>query len=290
MDVSVFFSDSNDPYFNLALEDWIFKNRVVTHPVLFFYVNKPAVIIGRAQNPWLECDLKKMAAEGVLLARRQSGGGAVYHDLGNLNFSVLAPLNYFDKAKNLACIMQALEKFNIKATMGPRHDLWVGNQKISGCAFRQTKDKAFHHGTLLINTDLDKLNHYLRSPVEHKIQAKGVKSVRSTVVNLAEFNSELTAENLILEITNNFAAEFNLNTERVLKTPAELINMQMAMEEAKSFEWLYGRTLPFELRELFTLPSGKQIEASLKIEQGIVTSVSVSELDYLMGRPFNFFS
>ncbi len=296
---SVFFSNSHDPYLNLALEDWIFKNLVHennTGPILFFYINKPSVIIGRAQNPWLECNLQTMSEDKILLVRRQSGGGAVYHDLGNLNFSVLANLKFFNKTQNLDLMIQALNFFNIKAHRGPRHDLWVGNKKISGCAFRQTKDKAFHHGTLLINADLAALGNYLKSPDENKIQeSKGVKSVRSSVMNLSELIKNLKPEDLINKISEKFAEYYSLGTQLIkprLITPGMIQDATAMMEEFKNFDWLYGKTLPFEITREIKLSDGKVLKANLWIEQGLIKKildpVDDLRLDFLLNTPLFF--
>jgi len=237
------------------LEDFLFRNLLSSAPILFFYINQPSVIIGRAQNPWLECYLDAMAKDHVLLARRQSGGGAVYHDFGNLNYSILtpvSPVNFFNKADNLSVIIKSLAYFNITAHAGPRHDLWVGDKKISGCAFRQSKDRAFHHGTLLINTDLEKLNLYLHAPdAERIITYGGVRSVRSPVMNLNSLNTRLDMENLIKKIAFSFSdflgqeSEY-LNFDQITKNNLFINFIKEKTAELKSNDWLYGKTLPFE--------------------------------------------
>lgn len=268
------------------------------------------MIIGRAQNPWLECNLKKMSEENVLLVRRQSGGGAVYHDLGNLNFSILSNLKFFNKTQHLLLIIQALEFFKIKALMGPRHDLWVEHEnklkKFSGCAFRQTKDKAFHHGTLLINTDLDKLATYLKSPEENKISAKGVKSVRSPVINLSELRPDLKIKDLIDKISEIFLSDYCdgvvLPFEGESYLTAKLLDSERE-EEFKKFDWLYGKTLPFEIIQEIklknTLGQNELIKVNLLIEQGLIEKISLENnsenksvdqrLNFLLGQRFLFF-
>jgi lipoate-protein ligase A len=273
--LQVFFSNSHNPYFNLAFEDYLFKN-LKNIPILFFYINQPSIIIGRAQNPWLECNLELMKENNILLARRQSGGGAVYHDLGNLNFSILSPLlpiNYFNKDLNLNLIKKSLSDFQIPSdliSIGPRHDLWVNyknsNYKFSGCAFRQTKDKAFHHGTLLLNTDLAALTNYLTPSLLFKNlenkdleKIKGVKSVKSPVLNLGQINPEISnlIPDLINQIAQNFAAHWGLyfmgeTGKEMENLPARerAINfhtIQDTQTYLQSYEWLYEKTLPFEI-------------------------------------------
>lgn len=289
--LQVFISQSQDPYFNLALEDYLFKKILNNLPILLFYINQPSIIIGRAQNPWLECDLELMAENNILLARRTSGGGAVYHDRGNLNFCVLSPNNYFDKNLNLNLIKKSLGFFKIPEdliSIGPRHDLWVSyknnNYKFSGCAFRQSKHTAFHHGTLLLNTDLSALKNILNpSELFKKLEninlekIKGVKSVKSPVLNLSSINPDLKDQvpELIQKISELFAAHwglsFDLFSPLSLPSPPSFFPLvgegrcslgvgsnlvfdqdqkEIMTQEViylKSHEWLYGKTLPFEI-------------------------------------------
>jgi len=307
--LQVFISNSQDPYFNLALEDYLFKKVLNHSPILFFYINQPSIIIGRAQNPWLECNLELMTQDKILLARRQSGGGAVYHDAGNLNFCVLSPIspiNYFDKFLNLNLIKKSLGFFNIPEdliSIGPRHDLWVNykniNYKFSGCAFRQSKNTAFHHGTLLLNTDLSALNNYLKPSELFKDikninleNIKGVKSVRSPVLNLKEINPEIEnrTPELIKKIAEVFAAHWDLSLDFV--SPISLpscslgvgANLVFAQDQAEiiaqevahlqSFEWLYGKTLPFEITQNILDQENNLISVNLSIENGLIKNVT----------------
>ena len=183
----IYVSDSYDPWLNLAMEDWIFHEMEDVEQVLFLWRNSPTVVIGRSQNPWVECKLDLMSKNGVKLARRQSGGGAVYHDLGNTNFTFLSRKLQYDKMRNLNIIIKALSNLGLESHCQGRNDLVVklsdgGYRKISGSAFKEKVDKAFHHGTLLLDADLQALSQYL-SPNKKKLVAKGVKSVRSRVIN-----------------------------------------------------------------------------------------------------------
>ena len=320
--LQVFISQSQDPYFNLALEDYLFKNLLKNNlPVLFFYINQPSIIIGRAQNPWLECDLDLMVENNILLARRQSGGGAVYHDAGNLNYSILTPLNYFDKTLNLNLIKKSLGNFNIPEeliSIGPRHDLWLNykntNYKFSGCAFRQSKDKAFHHGTLLIDASLSNLADYLRpselfkNPKNINLEKiKGVKSVRSPVLNLSSLNPDLKNKipELIKKISVVFArhwdlspdffsplvGETGLETEGLQDREGEKINLkeiQETQDYLQSFDWLYGKTLPFEINKNIEIAKNNFIAVNLSIEAGLIKNIEPIDqsLEYLLGQRF----
>lgn len=179
-------SESYDPWFNLAVEECIFKQMPADQRVLFLWRNDNTVVIGRAQNPWKECNTRKMEEDGVKLARRSSGGGAVFHDLGNTCFTFMAGKPEYNKTISTQIILDGLSKAGIQATASGRNDLVVpladGERKISGSAYKETKDRGFHHGTLLINADLSRLANYL-NPDPKKLQAKGITSVRSRVTN-----------------------------------------------------------------------------------------------------------
>jgi lipoate---protein ligase len=195
---TLYLSHDLDPMTNLALEAWLFERAPLTSPILFLWRNASTVVIGRAQNPWLECDLDQMQRDHVTLARRVSGGGAVFHDLGNTNFTFIHPTQAYDRHRNLTLLCELLQSLGIPAEVSGRNDLQVpspdtpgGYRKISGNAFRETKDRCLHHGTLLMNADLARLTRYL-TPSPKKLMTKGIPSVRSRVMNLREINPSLT--------------------------------------------------------------------------------------------------
>ncbi|MDO5770295.1 MAG: lipoate--protein ligase, partial [Psychrobacter sp.] len=198
MKLRILKSAVTNPWFNLATEDWIFKELSFdkedpdTH-TLFLWRNSETVVIGRSQNPWVECKTEKMSEDNVYLARRQSGGGAVFHDLGNTNFTFLSPKDDYDQSANFTIIINALKKLGIDATLSGRNDIQVGDKKISGSAFKHSSDRSFHHGTVLVNADMQKLGDYL-NPHPLKLKAKGIKSVRARVANLTEFNESINHE------------------------------------------------------------------------------------------------
>ncbi|STT52365.1 lipoate-protein ligase A [Klebsiella pneumoniae] len=182
-------SDSYDPWFNLAVEECIFRQMPATQRVLFLWRNADTVVIGRAQNPWKECNTRRMEEDHVRLARRSSGGGAVFHDLGNTCFTFMAGKPEYDKTVSTAIVLTALNSLGVTAEASGRNDLVVktdsGDRKVSGSAYRETMDRGFHHGTLLLNADLSRLANYL-NPDQKKLQAKGITSVRGRVANLVE--------------------------------------------------------------------------------------------------------
>ena len=167
---------SYSPYENLAAEE-IFCNMCACIGVrgIFLWQNKDTVVIGQNQNPWRECRLSEMEREGVKLARRKTGGGAVFHDLGNLNFSFCAPRELYDQELNYKIIVDAVRKAGIPAEINGRNDITAGGRKFSGNAFRHTQSYSLAHGTLLISSDLSRLSSYL-TPSEDKLKGKGTLS------------------------------------------------------------------------------------------------------------------
>ena len=188
-------SDSGDAWRNLGVEEYLLDSVGPDDAVIYLYVNDRSVIIGRCQNPWAECRLSRMAADGVQLARRISGGGAVYHDRGNLNYSFIMGKNRYDLDAQMSLILGAVNALGIEAGFSGRNDLLADGRKFSGNAFCARGDARLHHGTLLVNAALDRLQEYLNVDAR-KLNAKGVKSVRSRVCNLGELAAGLDVDNV----------------------------------------------------------------------------------------------
>ncbi|MGO2346948.1 MAG: lipoate--protein ligase, partial [Providencia sp.] len=204
-------SESFDPWFNLAVEETIFRQMSADQRVMFLWRNADTVVIGRAQNPWKECNTRRMEEDNVRLARRSSGGGAVFQDLGNTCFTFMAGKPEYDKTISTQIIVNGLAQVGIDAQVSGRNDLVLntdnGPRKISGSAYRETRDRGFHHGTLLINTDLNRLANYL-NPDPKKLQAKGITSVRSRVANLCELVLDISHEKVCEGIINSFFSHY----------------------------------------------------------------------------------
>src|SRR5476649_478017 len=214
-------SDSFDPWFNLAVEECIFR-QMTTQRVLFLWRNAETVVIGQAQNPWKECNTRRMEQDGIRLARRSSGGGAVFHDLGNTCFTFMAGKPEYDKSVSTGIILNALKALGIDASASGRNDLVVqtceGERKISGSAYRETADRGFHHGTLLLNADLSRLANYLNPDVK-KLQAKGITSVRSRVANLNEFVPDIHHDQICAAVTDAFFDWYGQRVEPEIISP-----------------------------------------------------------------------
>ncbi|MGE4801261.1 lipoate--protein ligase A [Yersinia hibernica] len=244
-------SDSYDPWFNLAVEECIFRQMSPDQRVLFLWRNANTVVIGRAQNPWKECNTRRMEQDGVKLARRSSGGGAVFHDLGNTCFTFMAGKPEYDKTISTQIILNALASLGIQATASGRNDLVVmredGERKVSGSAYKETKDRGFHHGTLLLNADLNRLADYL-NPDPKKLQAKGITSVRSRVTNLVELLPGIDHEKICAAIEHAFFDYYAEKVSAEIISPQALPDLPGFTEQfarQSSWEWNFGQAPAF---------------------------------------------
>lgn len=269
--IRLYESPSHDPYYNLAVEEFLLK-KAQTHVILYLWQNAHTVVIGKNQNPWKECKTTLLEQEGGRLARRLSGGGAVYHDLGNLNFTFLMPSAGIDKRKQFSVILDALESLGIEAAFSGRNDLLAGDRKFSGNAYYDNGTAAYHHGTLLVNADLEKLGRYL-SPDRKKLRSKGVDSVPSRVCNLSQINPAVTVENLTAALKEAFGNRYGPWKPLEL-TEEDLWQIRRLAERNGSWEWNYGQRLPFTVSWEERFPWGG-VEIDLKVEQGRVALAKV---------------
>ena len=269
--IRVFTAEHHNPYFNLATEDWLFRSTDPSQHVLFLWRNQKCIVIGRFQNPWEECNLAAMERDGVLLTRRQSGGGAVYHDLGNTNFTFMSPKEQYSKETNFSIIIAALADLGVIAHTSGRNDIVVGDKKISGSAFRLTSDRAFHHGTLLINTELQAIAEYL-TPDKEKLRSKGIKSVASRVANISTFNPEITHEVLCERIIAKFFERYKATCE-VEELTFERISTEKDLASTYTqyadWKWRFGLTPEFS-HSLKTRFSWGGISLHLDVKEGMV--------------------
>ena len=247
-----------------------------TQRVLFLWRNNDTVVIGRAQNPWKECNTRRMSEDGVKLARRSSGGGAVFHDLGNTCFTFMAGKPEYDKSISTGIILDALHSLGLTAGASGRNDLIVttadGERKVSGSAYRETKDRGFHHGTLLLNADLSRLANYLH-PDPKKLQAKGITSVRSRVANLVELMPDITHEQICDAVTESFFKHYGERVEAEHISPRyepDMPNFSEQFLKQSSWEWNFGQAPAFnhQLDERFVWGG---VELHFDVERGLIT-------------------
>ena len=262
-----------DPYYNLALEEYLLSRVPENGCILYLWQNEHTVVIGRNQNPWAECRTSLLQEEQGHLARRLSGGGAVYHDLGNLNFTFLCREENYDLQKQLSVIQKAAAYAGIDAYFSGRNDLLADSRKFSGNAFYHKKGAAYHHGTLLIHTDTEKMGRYL-SPPKAKLETKGIASVRSRVVNLSELSPALTIDGMKQYMVQAFAEIYGGTPQELpLSDSAQAQVLQLRQQYAGE-DWLFGKPLPFTCTLGGHFSFG-HLDIQLFVESGIIQSVQV---------------
>lgn len=240
----IYSAPTGDGWLNLARDGYFLENNKKDDVILYFYVNKNAVIIGRNQNAWKECSIANMDADGVQLVRRHSGGGAVFHDNGNLNFSFITDEKHYDLNRQMRVILNAVSKLGLKAELSGRNDITVDGKKFSGNAFSLAKGNRSHHGTILVNADLTKLSNYLCVSKE-KMRSKGIDSVRARVCNICELSSGLTVEAMRRLVIESFIEEYGAASEYVFDGMA-LAEVEERRERLASWEWRFGKTPQFD--------------------------------------------
>lgn len=293
----IYESFQTDPYRNIAIEKALLEKVEPEQCILYLWQNRNTVVIGHNQNAWAECRTTLLEEEGGVLARRLSGGGAVFHDIGNLNFTFLVRDEDYDVDRQLSVIQEALKGLGIEAVKSGRNDLLVQERKFSGNAFYHRQGHAYHHGTLLVNVDMQKLGRYL-TPPKAKLEAKGIQSVRSRVANLTEFAPELTCDSLRGYMKEAFAKVYGVAPQAAVLTEEELKAVDKTAKELSTWDWLYGPKLPFSFccEDRFSWGS---IQLQLDVESGVVQDVRVysDAMDWLIsenvasalkGRRFSF--
>ncbi|KAF1942378.1 hypothetical protein EJ02DRAFT_345734 [Clathrospora elynae] len=309
-----YISSSNDPYLNLSIEDHILRKSPADSTVLFLYVNRPCVVIGRNQNPWTEVNLGILnAAYGthkrkdseppgvgtVDLVRRRSGGGTVFHDEGNLNWSIICPRGDFTRDTHAEMVVRALRKLGIeRARVNERHDIVLDQGlerlacdtqnthrtpytmkegalprplKVSGSAYKLTRQRALHHATTLLSSpNLHNITQYLRSPAKNLIHAQGVESVSSPVANIG-LNVQTFQQRLQEEFATMYA---NFGTPSIVKTVGDdylnIPDIRKGYDELLSEDWMWSQTPAFTL----VLDSKDDIGIEMKVHHGVIKSLT----------------
>ncbi|WP_053361819.1 lipoate--protein ligase [Bacillus sp. FJAT-27251] len=266
-----------DPRINLAIEEYAVKNLDINETYLLFYINEPSIIIGKNQNTIEEINTENVEKNGIHVVRRLSGGGAVYHDLGNLNFSFITKddgESFHNFRKFTEPVVEALKKIGVNAELSGRNDLLAEGRKISGNAQFSTKGRMFSHGTLMFDSKIDNVVSALNVKKD-KIESKGIKSVRSRVANISEFLAEdMTIEEFRSLLLKYIFAGADEIPEYTL-TPKDWEEIEkLSKERYQNWDWNYGRSPKFNLQHSHRFPAG-QIDARFEVNKGIIANCKI---------------
>lgn len=262
-----------DPRLNLAIEEHLLRNLRVAEPLLLFYVNEPAVIIGRNQNTIEEIDPDFIQAEDIHVVRRLSGGGAVYHDLGNLNFSFVTQgkQDLHNFAKFTGPVIEVLRELGVDAELKGKSDIFAAGKKISGNAQYASGGRMFSHGTLLFDTDIEAMLRAL-NPGQVEIESKAVQSVRNFVINLRELlPADMDIAALQLAILQGIFGEGPIPKYDVTDSDWEEIR-RISAGRYRLWEWNFGHSPKFNIRKSEQFPAGV-IDVRIEVEGGRIENI-----------------
>ena len=267
-------NNSTDPYFNMALDEFCLENIVREEPYFYLWRNRPSVIIGLNQNAYSEVNLPYLRANGINLVRRVTGGGAVYHDLQNLNYTIVG-LSLTPQP-----IVDALHRLGVPAELSGRNDIFVEGRKVSGYARRVSGCQEIIHGTLMYDVDLETLTHVLDTPGS-KLQAKGIGSVRSRVANLREYLPGFST----LDELQAALQEILADGDGVIELSEDQLSEVRKMADGKFATWdfIYGRSRQTGFVRKAKLPCGT-VEADINLDRGLITGISFSG-DFMFDEP-----
>ncbi|WP_264736818.1 lipoate--protein ligase [Cytobacillus firmus] len=266
-----------DPRVNLAIEEYALKNLDIEETYLLFYINEPSIIIGKNQNTVEEINTEYVENNGIHVVRRLSGGGAVYHDLGNLNFSFITKddgESFHNFQKFTEPVVEALQKLGVNAELSGRNDLMTEGRKISGNAQFSTKGRMFSHGTLLFDSEIESVVSALKVKKD-KIESKGIKSIRSRVANISEFlDKKITIQEFRTLLLKNIFGDLDEIPEyKLTKDDWEKIH-QLSKERYQNWDWNYGKSPKFDLQHSHRFPVG-QIDIRLNVTKGKIEECKI---------------
>ena len=266
-------TDNTDPYHNLALEQYLTDTVPADICILYLWQNRHTVVIGRNQNAWQECRTALLEQDGGKLSRRLSGGGAVYHDMGNLNFTFSLPTAEYDLHRQQRVIVEACRSLGIEASFSGRNDILAAGRKFSGNSFYHHNGCSFHNGTLLVSVDMANLGKYL-TPSQRKLQSKGVASVPSRVVNLSELHPGLRISQMQQAMAQAFADVYGLPVTTITESQLDASEIEARRMRFASYDWIYGRAQPFPFSCGARYPWG-EITLELQVEEGVCRDAAV---------------
>ncbi|HJE80621.1 MAG TPA: lipoate--protein ligase [Enterococcus gallinarum] len=276
-------NENNDPRINLAIEIFLLQEMKVDEPILLFYINEPSIIIGRNQNTIEEINKDYVDAHGIHVVRRFSGGGAVYHDFGNLNFSFIMPdegNSFRDFEKLTKPIVQALHEMGVEgAQLKGRNDLVIDDMKFSGNAMYATNGRMFAHGTIMFDSDINEVVNALKVRKD-KIESKGIKSIRSRVTNIKPFlpkdkqdmTTEAFREEILLKIFGVDSVD-QVKTYTLTEEDWVKIN-EISDKYYRNWDWNYGKSPAFDIERRKRFPIGS-IEVRFNVQEGKITEAKI---------------
>lgn len=271
-----------DPKINLAIEEYALKNLDIEHDdtYLLFYVNQPSIIIGKNQNTIEEINTDYVEENNIQVVRRLSGGGAVYHDLGNLNFSFITSddgESFSDFAKFTRPVVEALHKLGVKAELSGRNDILVEGRKISGNAQFATKGRMFSHGTLMLDSEIENVVSALRVKSE-KIRSKGIKSIRSRVANISEF----LEEKISMEDFKNLLLRFIFDVDSIEDVPRYELSAEdwdaihkISKERYQNWDWNFGKSPAFDIEHSKRFEGVGSIDVRMNVKKGTIEDCKI---------------
>jgi len=275
--VTVLQSNSNCIFENLALEDYIYENASFkdNQRIFLLWRNKPCVVIGRHQNPWHEINLQKCQGKDISICRRKSGGGTVYHDLGNINLTFFCNRNTYNRKENLDFIISSLETaYNLKLSRNKKDDILLDNTyKVSGTAAKLGLKNTYHHCTLLCNTDLNKLKGLLFNPFSG-ITTNATKSVPSQTKNL--FDTDYSYNKVVDTLSSQYLEKYNredIHSTCVTINPNVFPEVMKKTVELQSWEWTYAKSPKFSIHCNIVLSDGKSNKYSFEILKGVISKI-----------------
>ncbi|SCV72713.1 BQ2448_4250 [Microbotryum intermedium] len=294
--LAIYLSKSHDPHFNLAYEDWLFRKTDPSIITLYMYRNTTSVIIGRNQNPWKEIDLHRSEQLGIPFVRRKSGGGTVYHDLGNTNYCVFVPRLEFKRRTNAELVARALNKLGIEAYVNERNDICVDSFKMSlwhlqprvalsegrwgmgSSAFKLVNARAYHHGTMLIDAKLKDLKGLLGNS-KATLVTKGVASVPSPVKNLREFSTTIDHASFVQAVAEEFGKSHGDEGLKIYEVDESEVErneyVRGVIDELQSWDWKYGQTPEFTHDVSGEFPFG-QLSFHITSRHALITSCTIT--------------
>ncbi|WP_028781981.1 lipoate--protein ligase [Thalassobacillus devorans] len=270
----------NDPRINLAIEEYALKNLDINETYLLFYINKPSIIIGKNQNTVEEINTDYVEENGIHVVRRLSGGGAVYHDLGNLNFSFITKDDgdsFHDFAKFTEPVTAALKKLGVEAELSGRNDITVDGRKISGNAQFSTRGRMFSHGTLMFDSEVEHVVRSLNVKTE-KIRSKGIKSIRSRVANISEY----LEDKISMDEFKRMILRYIFDVEDIKDVPQYKLTdedwkaiHQLSEERYQNWEWNYGKSPKFNIQHTKRIEGAGNYDVRLDVAKGIIKNAKI---------------